>query len=58
MMKITKVLVLLSLVVVMYEYRYRLLNGLLGVAVIRRFVVGNSLKFPGLRNKLFSSFLS
>ncbi|WLR60524.1 hypothetical protein [Guptibacillus hwajinpoensis] len=57
-MKITKVLVLLSLVVVLYEYRYRLLNGLLGVAVIRRFVIGNSLKFPGLRNKLFSSFLS
>lgn len=57
-MRITKVLVLLSLVVVLYEYRYRLLNGLLGVAVIRRFVVGNSLKFPGLRNKLFSSFLS
>ncbi|MCA0992960.1 MULTISPECIES: hypothetical protein [Guptibacillus] len=57
-MKITKVLVLLSLVVVIYEYRYRLLNGLLGVAVIRRFIVGNSLKFPGLRNKLFSSFLS
>jgi hypothetical protein len=57
-MKITKLLVLLSLVIVIYEYRYRLLNGLLGVAVIRRFIVGNSLKFPGIRNKLFSSFLS
>ncbi|WP_169525433.1 hypothetical protein [Pseudalkalibacillus hwajinpoensis] len=57
-MRISKLIVILSLLVVIYEYRYRILNGVLGIAVIRRFVVGNTLKVPGIRKKLFTSFLS
>ncbi|MBN8208279.1 hypothetical protein JI666_05920 [Bacillus sp. NTK071] len=57
-MRISKLIVILSLLVVIYEYRYRILNGVLGIAVIRRFVVGNTLKVPGVRKKLFTSFLS
>ncbi|MDP4550255.1 hypothetical protein [Guptibacillus hwajinpoensis] len=57
-MRISKLIVILSLLVVIYEYRYRILNWALGIAVIRRFVVGNTLKVPGVRKKLFTSFLS
>ncbi|MGB8000487.1 MAG: hypothetical protein WCF60_10435 [Anaerobacillus sp.] len=57
-MRLSRLIVILSFLVVVYEYRYRILNGLLGIAVIRRFVVGNTLKMPGVRKKLFSSFLS
>ncbi|WP_347549607.1 hypothetical protein ABFG93_19155 [Pseudalkalibacillus hwajinpoensis] len=57
-MRLSRLIVLLLLLVGVYEYRYRILNGLLGIAVIRRFVVGNTLKMPGVRKKLFTTFLS
>ncbi|MCA0986035.1 hypothetical protein [Guptibacillus algicola] len=57
-MRISRLILLFSLVIVIYEYRYRITNSLLGIAVVRRFVVGNTLKIPGVSKKLFSSFLS
>lgn len=57
-MRISRLILLFSLVIVIYEHRYRITNSLLGIAVVRRFVVGNTLKIPGVRKKLFSSFLS
>lgn len=57
-MRISRLILLFSIAIVIYEYRYKIINSLLGIAMVRRFVVGNTMKIPGVRKKLFSSFLS
>ncbi|SCC01994.1 hypothetical protein GA0061096_2041 [Fictibacillus enclensis] len=46
-----KLVLFVALVLIGYQYRYRLLNVILGVPLIRRVAVGKMLSFPGVRDK-------
>lgn len=40
-----------------YQYRYRLMNGILGTKWIRRFAVTGVLQIPFLRDRIFGRFM-
>jgi hypothetical protein len=40
-----------------YRMRYRLLNIVLGQSIIRRFVVGSAMSFPGMRGKMMDELI-
>lgn len=41
-----------------YQNRYRVMNGILGNAMLRRFAVGSLMGIPGIRQKLFQTVFS
>lgn len=40
-----------------YRMRYRMINTVLGQPLIRRFLVGSALSFPGLRSKMMDELI-
>ncbi|MBH0168603.1 MAG: hypothetical protein ACQET8_11810 [Bacillota bacterium] len=40
-----------------YRMRYRLMNSALGNPLIRRFLVGSAMSFPGLRSKMMDEII-
>ncbi|MGG1573640.1 hypothetical protein [Fictibacillus sp. NRS-1165] len=46
-----KLVIVVALILIGYQYRYRLLNVILGVPLLRRFAVGRMMSFPGVRDK-------
>ncbi|MDM5315907.1 hypothetical protein QUF49_07875 [Fictibacillus sp. b24] len=40
-----------------YRMRYRMMNMALGQPLIRRFLVGSAMSFPGLRSKMMDELI-
>jgi hypothetical protein len=47
-----KMIMLVVSALALYQYRYRILNLLLGMKLVRSFVVGRAFRIPGLREKV------
>ncbi|WP_169313999.1 hypothetical protein [Fictibacillus macauensis] len=47
-----KLAVIVAIIAIGYQARYRLLNEVLGVPWIRRFAVGRMMSLPGVRNAM------
>lgn len=41
-----------------YQNRYRLMNGILGNTMLRRFAISSLMGIPGIRQKIFQSVFS
>ncbi len=41
-----------------YQNRYRLMNGILGNAMLRKFAISSLMGIPGIRQKIFQSVFS
>ena len=41
-----------------YQNRYKVINSILGNALIRRFAIGSLLGIPGIRQKIFQTVFS
>ncbi|WP_019242562.1 MULTISPECIES: hypothetical protein [Bacillus] len=57
-MFLVKVILLIVLFRLAYKYRYRLMNLLLSIKFIRRYIVAQSMKMPFPSGFLFQSFIS
>ncbi|UOE95727.1 MULTISPECIES: hypothetical protein [Bacillaceae] len=57
---ISRILSLLSMItsgVVIYKYRYRILNAVLGQRTLRKAAIALSMQIPFVRQKLLSNFV-
>lgn len=46
-----KIALVLAIILIGYQVRYRLLNSVLGIPWLRRVAVGRMMSFPGVRDK-------
>ena len=47
--------VITAVIVFIYRWRYRILNTLLAISVLRRFVVSLTMSIPGLKSNFFNN---
>ncbi|WP_042458387.1 hypothetical protein [Neobacillus dielmonensis] len=52
---LSTILMTASIVFIVYRYRYRIINVLLGLSWIRRVAVGSMMRLPGVKQKLMGS---
>ncbi|WP_251551378.1 hypothetical protein [Neobacillus muris] len=52
---LSTILMIVSLGFIVYKYRYRIINILLGLSWIRRLAVGSMMRLPGVKQKLMGS---
>lgn len=55
---LTTLVVIIGMLAVLFRWRYRILNMILAITVLRKLFVFLSMKVPTLRNKLSPLFLS
>ncbi|WP_160721685.1 hypothetical protein [Bacillus sp. USDA818B3_A] len=52
---LTSIFMIGSIGYVVFRYRYKIINVLIGTGWMRRLAVGSIMSFPGIRQKLISS---